>query len=78
MKYSPKWFFPGGSVVKNTSAMQEAQVWSLDREEPLEKGMATHSVFLPEESHGQRSLEGYSPWGRKGSDMTERLFLHFK
>ena len=57
-------------MVKNTSAMQEAQVRSLDREEPLEKGMATHSVFLPEESHGQRRLEGYSPWGRKGSDTT--------
>ena len=28
-------------------------------------------VFLPGESHGQRSLVGYSPWGRKGSDMTE-------
>ena len=30
-------------------------------------------VFLPGESHGQRSLAGYSPWGRKESDMTERL-----
>ena len=30
-------------------------------------------VFLPEESYGQRSLGGYSPWGRKESDMTERL-----
>ena len=28
-------------------------------------------VFLPGESHGQRSLEGYSPWGHKGSDTTE-------
>ena len=28
-------------------------------------------VFSPGESHGQRSLEGYSPWGRKESDMTE-------
>ena len=28
-------------------------------------------VFLPGESHGQRSLEGYSPWGRQESDMTE-------
>ena len=28
-------------------------------------------VFLPGESHGQRSLVGYSPWGRKESDMTE-------
>ena len=28
-------------------------------------------VFLPGESHGQRSLAGYSPWGYKESDMTE-------
>ena len=28
-------------------------------------------VFLPGKSHGQRSLEGYSPWGHKESDMTE-------
>ena len=28
-------------------------------------------VFLPRESHGQRSLVGYSPWGRKESDTTE-------
>ena len=32
-------------------------------------------VFLPGESHGQRSLVGYSPWGRKESDTTERLTL---
>ena len=30
-------------------------------------------VLLPGESHGGRSLVGYSPWGRKESDMTERL-----
>ena len=30
-------------------------------------------VFLPEKSHWQRSLAGYSPWGCKGSDTTERL-----
>ena len=29
------------------------------------------SVFLPGEFHGQRSLEGYSPWGRKELDKTE-------
>jgi len=28
------------------------------------------------ESHGHRSLVGYSPWGRKESDTTERLHLH--
>ena len=30
-------------------------------------------VFLPGESHGPRSLAGYSPWGRKELDTTERL-----
>ena len=30
-------------------------------------------VFSPGEFHGQRSLTGYSSWGRKESDMTERL-----
>ena len=34
-------------------------------------------VFLPAESHGWRSLVGYSPWGRKESDTTERLNFHF-
>ena len=28
-------------------------------------------VFLPEKSHGERSLVGYSPWGRKELDMTK-------
>ena len=37
---------------------------------PLEKGMATHSVFLPGEFHGQRSLAGNSPWDHKESDTT--------
>ena len=35
-------------------------------------------VFLPEKSHGQRSLAGYSPKGRKESDTTERLTLYCK
>ena len=34
-------------------------------------------VLLPGKSHGQRSLIGYSPWGHKESDMTERLHFHF-
>ena len=33
-------------------------------------------VFLPRESHRQRSLEGYSPWGLKESDMTHRPHTH--
>ena len=35
-------------------------------------------VFLPGESHGWRSLVGYSPRGRKESDRTDRLHFHFK
>ena len=34
-------------------------------------------VLLPGKSHGRRSLEGCSPWGCWGSDMTERLHFHF-
>ena len=40
-------------------------------EEPLEKGMATHSNILVGESHGQRSLSGYSPQGCKELDTNE-------
>ena len=46
-------------------------VRSLGWEDPLEEGMAPTPIFLPGESHGQRSVAGYSPWGRKESDMTE-------
>ena len=33
-------------------------------------------VFLPGESHGQRNVAGYSPWGHKELDMTERRSTH--
>ena len=59
---------PGGSVVKKKKKkfhlpVQETWVWSLGWENTLEKEMATHSSILPGESHGQRSLAGYSSWG---------------
>ena len=38
--------FPGGSDVKNLSAVQETQVWSLGQKDPLEKGVDTHSSIL--------------------------------
>ena len=47
------------------SAMRETWVRFLGRKDPLKKGLATALVFLPEESHGQRSLVGYSPQGHK-------------
>ena len=45
------------------------------REDPLKKGMATHSVILPGIFHGQRNLVGYSLWGCKQSDTTEQMTL---
>ena len=34
-------------------------------------------IFLPGESHGQRSLAGFSPWGHKDLDVTEHAGLNF-
>ena len=62
--------------VKHLPTMQEPQVRSLGWEDPLEKEMIT-PVLLPGKSHGLRSLVGYSLWGRKESDTTERLSLPF-
>ena len=48
-------------TVKHLSTMRETRVRSLDWEDPLEEGMATHSSILPGEPHGQRSLAGQGP-----------------
>ena len=56
----------------NLPAMWETWVRSLGWEDPLEKGKATHSGILACRIPGT-----VYPWGRKGSDMTERLSLHF-
>ena len=58
-------------TVKNVPAMQETQVQSLSQEDPD----SSPGRFLPGEFHGERSLGGYSPWGHKESDTTERLTL---
>ena len=42
---------------------------------PWRKEWLSTPIFLPVKFHGQRSLVGYSPWGHKGSDMTEHLKL---
>ena len=64
--------FPGGSEVKVClPAMQETRVRFLCWEDPT-------LVFLPGESHRQRSLVGYSPWGHKESDTTEQLLTYLK
>ena len=43
---------------------------------PWRRAWQPTPVFFPGEPHGQRSLVGYSPWGYKESDMTERLSRH--
>ena len=65
------WASPVAQSVKNLPAVQETWVRSLGRQDPLEKEMATHSILLPGKSHGQRSLVGCIPWGRKELGMIE-------
>ena len=66
--------FPGSSDGK-PSACSEGNLGSipglgrsLGWEHPLEKELATYSIFLPGKSHGWRSLVGYSQRGRKELD----------
>ena len=63
--------------LKNLLAMQGTglQFQSPGWEDPLEKGMATHSTILAWRIPGQRSLAGYRPWGHKESGMTKWLTL---
>ena len=58
-------------TVKNPPAKAGDLARSLGKEDPLEKGLATHSRLLPGEFQGQSSLVGYSPRGCRESDMTE-------
>ena len=62
-------------MVKNLPAMQETQVRLLGREDPLEKGMATHPSILAWRIPRTEEPGGYSPWGHKESDRTEQLIL---
>ena len=64
-------------TVKNLSATQETQIWSLARlrKIPWRKEWLSTPGFLPGEFHGWRSLAGYNWWGRKELDTTERLIL---
>ena len=54
-----------GGLDGKEPAMWETWVRSLGWEDTLEEGMKTHSsTLLPGKSHKQRSLAGFSPWGR--------------
>ena len=61
-------------TVKRLPTMQETWVQSLGREDLLEKEVATHSSFLAWKiPWTEEPGLGYSPWGRKESDMTQQL-----
>ena len=67
--------FPAGSDGKE-SACNAGRRPGFDpwvRKLPWRRKWQPTPVLLPGESHGQRSLAGYSPWGHKESDTTERL-----
>ena len=67
--------------IQNLSAVWDTQLQFLGQEDPLEKGMATHSSMLTWKIPW-RSLADYSPWGHKELDMTKQLtfplFIHFQ
>ena len=69
---------PDGSEVK-ASAWNAGDPGSIPGSEkiPWRRQWQPTPVLLPGESHGGRSLVGYSLWGRKESEMTERLHFHF-
>ena len=65
-------------TLKTLPVMQETQVQSLGRRNPLEKGMATHCRILAWRIPRTEEPDGlYSPWGCTKSDTTERLTLSY-
>ena len=71
LQYS--WASLVAQTVKTLHAMWETRFQSLVWEDPWWRAWQPTPIFLPGESHGQRSLTGYSPWGCKESDTTEQL-----
>ena len=73
------WGFPDDAVIKNPPANAGDSRHGFDpwvgKIRWSRKWQPT-TVFLPGKFHGQRSLAGYSPWGRKESDMTEHACMH--
>ena len=62
-------------MVENLPEMSDTWVQSLGREDPMEKGMATHSSIVAWRIHGQRRLKTCIPWGHQELDMTAQLML---
>ena len=68
---------PGGSDSKESSCIVgDPGLIPWVRKIPQRRKWLSTQVLFPGKFHGQRSLAGYSPWGFKESDMTERLNFH--
>ena len=71
-RFSLNYTTPSGSVVKNSPAIQETgDMGLIPGKIPWRRAWQPTPVFLPGKSHGQRSLAGCSPWGRKESNTAE-------
>ena len=68
--------FPGGSAVKNPSAMQETWVRSLGQEDPLKKEMETQASVLAWEIPWTEELGGLQSMGWKELDTTKSWTVH--
>ena len=69
--------FPEAQMVQNLPVIPETWVRSLSQEDPLEKAWQPTLVFLSGESHGEKSLVGYNPWGHKESNMTDEAHTQY-
>ena len=66
--------FPGGSDGKESAASQETRARSLSQEDPLEKGMATHSSILTWRIPRTEEQERLQSWGHRELDPNEYTF----
>ena len=75
-----RFHFPGGTSGEEPTFQcrrLRTRVGSLGQEDPLGEEMTAYSSTLAWRPHGQRSLAGCSPWGRREADTTERTHMHW-
>ena len=75
MTHSSDNSFPGGASGKESAC--QCSSWGFNswvRKTPWRREWQYTPVFLPGQSHGQRSLVGYNPWGCKEWDTTENTY----
>ena len=77
VSYTTQWASLVAQRLKHLPAMRETQFDPWVGKIPWRRKWQPTPVFLPGESHGQRSLVGYSSQGLKESDRTERLHFHY-